>query len=61
MPYRVTCKNCRASVTTEDGGTDALACACCPLDHSHEDSANAGTICRPCDIEWLGMIRVGLG
>ena len=39
--YRVTCNQCGASVITADGGTDALACPCCPEPHSHEANANA--------------------
>jgi hypothetical protein len=39
--YRVTCKQCGASVITDDGNSDRLACQCCPVAHSHEEAANA--------------------
>jgi hypothetical protein len=39
--YRVTCKGCGASVVTEDGNSDRLACTCCPESHSHETAANS--------------------
>ncbi len=39
--WRVTCKQCGASVITPDGNSDALACPCCPEPHSHEERANA--------------------
>jgi hypothetical protein len=38
--YRVTCSQCGASVVTEDGNSDRLACPCCPEPHSHEANAN---------------------
>ncbi len=38
--YRVTCFQCGASVVTEDGNSDRLACPCCPEPHSHEAAAN---------------------
>lgn len=101
--YRIQCKQCGASVVTENGNSDALACPCCPEQHSHEAKANAcpgaGSemdmqhlgadctagdtacnvltpvgepcrgghcypgvpgcqVCRPCNIEWLGVIPV---
>ena len=39
--YRVTCNQCGASAVTPDGNSDALACPCCPEEHSHEANANA--------------------
>ena len=39
---RVQCNQCQASAYTDnvDNPDDALACACCPQDHSHGLSAN---------------------
>lgn len=102
--YRVTCKQCGASVITPDGNSDALGCTCCPEPHRHEAAANgcpgAGlnhdgapchldgggldclvvtppgepcpgahcglgvdgcTVCRPCVIEFTGIVAVGMG
>jgi hypothetical protein len=69
--YRVTCSQCGASVVTEDGNSDRLACPCCPEPHSHEEAANGCpgthdgdcaleaadcTVCRPCEITFVGTV-----
>jgi hypothetical protein len=71
--WRVTCKQCGASVITEDGNSDALACPCCPEPHSHEAAANGCdaahdapcspgvdgcTVCRPCEITFMGSVQL---
>ena len=56
--YRVTCNQCGASVITPDGNSDALACACCPEQHSHEANANA---CPGAGLNHPGGAACGLG